>query len=176
MEIKSSDEQMFRQVYEEVFPVVMKVAYHVTYNIDVAEDICQEAFIRFYDKDMEFASEDDAKYWLIRVTKNLAINHVKRKMREQGMIDKIKKMPAPGSYKDGGDELVLKETQALVREAVEKLPEKFRSVIVLKEYADMDYKQIGKVLQISESNVKVRVHRARKMMESMLDREEVNVP
>jgi RNA polymerase sigma-70 factor (ECF subfamily) len=33
----------------------MKVAYHVTYNIDVAEDICQEAFIRFYDKDMEFA-------------------------------------------------------------------------------------------------------------------------
>ncbi len=176
MEIKSSDDQSFLKVYGEVFPVLMKVAYHVTYNIDVAEDICQEAFIRFYAKNMDFATLDDAKYWLIRVTKNLAINHVKRKVREQGMIDKIKKMPAPRSYNDGGEELVLKETRVLVREAVERLPEKFKSVIVLKEYADMDYKQISKVLQISESNVKVRVHRARKMMESMLDREEVNVP
>jgi RNA polymerase sigma-70 factor (ECF subfamily) len=109
------------------------------------------------------------------VTKNLAINHVKRKMREQGMIDKIKKMPAPGSYKDGGDELVLKETQALVREAVEKLPEKFRSVIVLKGTRTWTTSRSASSPDF-ESNVKVRVHRARKMMESMLDREEVNVP
>ncbi|NLA92442.1 MAG: RNA polymerase sigma factor, partial [Spirochaetales bacterium] len=67
------------------------------------------------------------------------------------------------------------ETKNLVREAVEKLPEKLKSVLVLKEYADLNYKQIGKILRIPESNVKVRVHRARKMLESMLDREEIDV-
>jgi RNA polymerase sigma-70 factor (ECF subfamily) len=66
MEIKSSENESFRLVYEEVFPVVMRVAYHVTYNMDVSEDICQEAFIRFYEKNIDFRSVDEAKYWLIR--------------------------------------------------------------------------------------------------------------
>lgn len=174
MEIKSCDNESFRLVYKEVFPVVMRVAYHVTYNIDLAEDICQEAFIRFYEKNREFCSVDEAKYWLIRVTKNLAINAMKRKSREQVMVDKIKK--ASGSVTANGEDMLLDaEAKTIVRNAVEKLPEKLKSVLILKEYADLNYKQIGKILQISESNVKVRVHRARKYMESMLDGEELHV-
>jgi RNA polymerase sigma-70 factor (ECF subfamily) len=174
MEIKSSENESFRLVYAEVFPVVMRVAYHVTYNMDVSEDICQEAFIRFYEKNIDFRSVDEAKYWLIRVTKNLAINVMKRKSREQAMVDKIKKAPKV-PVRNGEDALIDSETRTLVREAVEKLPEKLKSVLVLKEYADLNYKQIAGILHISESNVKVRVHRARKIMESMLDREEMHV-
>lgn len=62
MEIQSNDERAFRGVYEEVFPIIMRVAYHVTNNRDLAEEICQEAFIRFFDKGMLFPSSDDAKY------------------------------------------------------------------------------------------------------------------
>ncbi len=69
MEIQSNDERAFRQVYEQVFPILMRVVYHVTNNQDLAEEICQEAFIRFFDKGMEFATLNDAKYWLIRVSK-----------------------------------------------------------------------------------------------------------
>ncbi|MDD3822852.1 MAG: RNA polymerase sigma factor [Sphaerochaetaceae bacterium] len=174
MEIKSSENESFRHVYEEVFPVVMRVAYHVTYNMDVSEDICQEAFIRFYEKNIDFRSVDEAKYWLIRVTKNLAINVMKRKSREQAMVEKIKKAPKV-PMRNGEDALIDSETRTLVREAVEKLPEKLKAVLVLKEYADLNYKQIAGILRISESNVKVRVHRARKIMESMLDREEMHV-
>lgn len=174
MEIKSSENESFRLVYKEVFPVVMRVAYHVTYNMDVSEDICQEAFIRFYEKNIDFRSIDEAKYWLIRVTKNLAINVVKRKSRERAMVDKIKKVPKM-PIRSGEDALIDSETRTLVREAVEKLPEKLKAVLVLKEYADLNYKQIAGILKISESNVKVRVHRARKIMESMLDREDIHV-
>ena len=49
-------------------------------------------------------------------------------------------------------------------------------MIVLREYAGLNYGEIAKVLKISESNVKVRMHRARKELGAMLDREEVNVP
>lgn len=176
MEIKSSDDVAFRQVYNEVFPVVMKVAYHVTYNQDVAEDICQDAFIRFYDKDMVFPSMEDAKFWLIRVVKNLSINHIKRKAREKASLDKAFKGPQVNPFKDGATELISQESVATVRKAVSELPEIYKTVIVLREYADLNYKDIAKVLKISESNVKVRVHRARKELEAMLNREEVNVP
>ncbi len=174
MEIKSSDNESFRHVYSEVFPIVMRVAYHVTYNMDVSEDICQEAFIRFYEKNISFRSVDEAKYWLIRVTKNLSINVIKRKSREQAVVEKIKKTPSV-TVRNGEEALINEETRLLVRDAVEKLPEKLKSVLVLKEYADLNYKQIAEILHISESNVKVRVHRARKIMESMLDREEMHV-
>ncbi len=174
MKVKSSENASFGKVYKEVFPVLMRVAYHVTYSLDVSEDIVQEAFIRFYEKNMEFPSVDEAKYWLIRVTKNLAINVVKRKSREKAMVDKIKKVPKT-PIQNGEDILIDIETKEMVRAAVEKLPEKLKSVLILKEYADLNYKQIGTVLHISESNVKVRVHRARKMIETMLDRGEIHV-
>ena len=176
MEIRSGDELAFRQVYNEVFPVVMKGAYHVTYNQDVAEDICQDAFIRFYDKDMVFPTMDDAKFWLIRVVKNLSINHNKRKMRESASLEKVMRGPQVNPFKDGASELLLKESTAAVRKAVSELPEIYKTVIVLLEYAGLNYKQIAEQLKISESNVKVRVHRARKELEAKLDREEVNVP
>ena len=176
MEIRSSDELAFRQVYNEVFPVVMRVAYHVTFNQDVAEDICQDAFIRFYDKDMTFPTMDDAKFWLIRVVKNLSINHVKRKVRESASLEKVMRGPLVNPFKDGASELLLKESTAAVRKAVSELPEIYKTVIVLREYAGLNYKEIAGVLKISESNVKVRVHRARKELEAKLDREEVNVP
>ena len=176
MEIRSGDELTFRKVYSEVFPVVMKVAYHVTYNQDVAEDICQDAFIRFYDKDMVFPTMDDAKFWLIRVVKNLSINHNKRKMRESASLEKVMRGPQVNPFKDGASELLLKESTAAVRKAVSELPEIYKTVIVLLEYAGLNYKQIAEQLKISESNVKVRVHRARKELEAKLDREEVNVP
>jgi len=160
MEIQSNDERDFKQVYEQVFPILMRVVYHVTNNQDLAEEICQEAFIRFFDKGMSFATLDDAKYWLIRVSKNLAINQVKRKAREMNMVDKLKKYPTNhANNNDGSQVLIEKETRKLVQEAIDQLPQKFRLVIVMKEYTDMDYKQIAQVLHISESNVKVRVYR-----------------
>ncbi|NMA22445.1 MAG: RNA polymerase sigma factor [Spirochaetales bacterium] len=172
MEVQSNDERSFRLVYEEVFPILMRVVYHVTNNVDLAEEICQEAFIRFFDKQMSFPSLNDAKYWLIRVSKNLAINHVKRKSREWSMVEKLKQMPPPHANTTDGEKVLMEqETRKQVQEAIEELPEKYRLVIVLKEYSDMDYKQIAQVLNISESNVKVRVYRARKMLESILNQE-----
>lgn len=176
MEIRSGDELAFRKVYNEIFPVVMKVAYHVTYNQDVAEDICQDAFIRFYDKDITFPSMDDAKFWLIRVVKNLSINHVKRKARESASLERTLRNPQVNQYKDGASELMLKESAAAVRKAVSQLKENYKTVIVLREYAGLNYKDIAKVMSMTETNVKVQVHRARKMLEAMLDKEDVDVP
>lgn len=177
MEIRSGDEVAFRQIYNELFPTVMKVAYHVTYNADVAEDICQEAFIKFYDKDMVFPTVEDAKFWLLRVVKNLSINHVKKAMRENASLEKIKKAPQVNYYKTGEQELLQNETRQAVRRAVAQLPEIYRTVLVLKEYGGLDYKQIAKIQKISESNVKVRVHRAKKELEVLLNHEgETDVP
>ena len=64
------------------------------------------------------------------------------------------------------------ETVKEVRAAIKALPENLRMVIILKEYGHLDYKAIGRVLGISEGNVKIRVHRARKKLEESLSGDE----
>jgi RNA polymerase sigma-70 factor (ECF subfamily) len=85
------------------------------------------------------------------------------------MVEKLKKLPQT-PQQDGVQKLLEKEATEEVRKAIADLPEKFRLVIVMKEYTDMDYKQIGQALHISVSNVKVRAFRARKMLEAALRR------
>ncbi len=174
MEIRSTDREGFRLVYGKCYPVLVKICYHITYDMDVAEDLVQEAFERFYLKNMGFPSEDDAKYWLIRVAKNLALNHVRRSKREGAMVDKVKAaaVTKPSAGHDGERLLMEGETVKEVRAAIKALPENLRMVIILKEYGHLDYKAIGRVLGISEGNVKIRVHRARKKLEESLSGDE----
>ena len=172
MEIKSTDKASFKLVYDDCYVLLMRVCYHVVYNMDIAEDLVQEAFERFYVKNMTFPSTDDAKYWLIRVAKNLALNHVRRNRRELSTTERIKSYSPTSTTRDGGEVLSEKETVKEVREAISALPENLRMVILLKEYGHLDYQAIGKVLGISESNVKVRVHRARKKLSDILTKED----
>ena len=176
MEIKSTDRDDFRRIYDDNYHLLIQVIMHIVYNIEIAEDLTQEAFERFYVKNMTFPSEDDARYWLLRVSKNLALNHIRRNKREVEMVEKVRHIPSAAvETHDGAEAAVEAENRREVRAAIEALPENLRMVIQLKEYSGLDYRSIAKVLGISETNVKVRVHRARKKLEEILSTEDRDV-
>jgi RNA polymerase sigma-70 factor (ECF subfamily) len=161
----------FRRLYDTVFPILFRVACRITANEEAAEDLCQEAFFRLYEKNMVFPNADEAKYWLIRVVKNAALNHVKRKERERRAYQRAFREAAQSP--ETGEQFILKlEDQDEVRKALEKLPENLRIVLILKEYGELNYKEIGRTLGISEGNVKVRVFRARERLAALLPKED----
>jgi len=160
----------FRKLYETVFPILFRVAYRITSSEDAAEDLCQEAFFRLYEKNMVFPSPDEAKYWLIRVVKNAALNYAKRKVRERKAYQRFFREDTKAA-ETGENLLIKKETREEVKEALEKLPENLRIVMILKEYGELNYKEIGRSLGISEGNVKVRVFRARERLAALLKAE-----
>jgi RNA polymerase sigma-70 factor (ECF subfamily) len=159
--------QEFRRIYDSVFPILFRVALRIANSREAAEDLCQDSFFRLYEKNMVFKTPEEAKYWLIRVVKNAALNYAKRKERERKAYqrefreDTRREEPGEGL-------LVKKETSEEVQQALDKLPENLRMVLILKEYAEMNYKEIGRVLGISEGNVKVRVFRARERLAVLL--------
>ena len=67
--------------------------------------------------------------------------------------------------------MIKQEIKNAVQQALDKLPYKLRIVLVLKEYANLNYKAIGSILGISEGNVKVRIFRAREQLEKLLKEE-----
>ena len=157
----------FRRLYDSAFPVLFRVAFRVTNSTEAAEDLCQESFFRLYEKNMVFPNPEEAKYWLIRVVKNAALNYAKRKERERKAYQRAFREDFR-QEESGEGLLVKKETSEEVQKALDKLPEKLRMVLILKEYAEMNYKEIGRVLGISEGNVKVRVFRARERLAALL--------
>ena len=157
----------FRRLYDLVFPVLFRVAFRVTNSTEAAEDLCQESFFRLYEKNMVFPNPEEAKYWLIRVVKNAALNYAKRKERERKAYQRAFREDYR-QEESGEGLLVKKETSEEIQRALEKLPENLRMVLILKEYAEMNYKEIGRALGISEGNVKVRVFRARERLAALL--------
>ena len=157
----------FRAMYETVFPILFRVAYRIANSEEAAEDLCQEAFFRLYEKNMVFPNPEEAKYWLIRVVKNAALNYAKRKDRERKAYQKAFREDT--RVVDTGEHILIKrQTRKEIQEALEKLPENLRIVLILKEYGELNYKEIGRALGISEGNVKVRVFRARERLAGLL--------
>jgi len=163
----ASSELEFRRLYDSAFPVIFRVAFRVTNSREAAEDLCQESFFRLYERNMVFPNPEEAKYWLIRVVKNASLNYAKRKERERKAYQRAFKEDTR-QEETGEGILVKKETSEEVKQALEKLPENLKMVLVLKEYAELNYKEIGRVLGISEGNVKVRVFRARERLAVIL--------
>jgi RNA polymerase sigma factor (sigma-70 family) len=157
----------FDQLYSTVFPILFRVAFRICGTEEAAEDLCQEAFFKIHEKNMLFPSQDDAKYWLIRVVKNASLNFAKRKERERKAYQRAfhegrrEQQSAERDYLDG-------ETKKEMQEILAVLPEKLRTVVILKEYAGLNYREIGKTLGITEGNVKVRMFRARKKLAELM--------
>lgn len=153
-------------------PVLFKVAVRIAGNEEAAEDLCHDALIKMTEKQMQFPSPNDAKYWLIRVVKNASLNYAKRKGRERKAYERALKEDRRTI--DSGEMILLKEDAVLrVQKALEKMPENLRTVLQLKEYGELNYKEIGRVLGITEGNVKVRVFRAREQLSKLIGEEDV---
>lgn len=166
----------FRYIYNSTITLLFKIAYRISNDSDVAEDLAHDSLIKASEKRMCFPTINDAKYWLIRVTKNNSLNYVKRKARERKAYNKVLFEHKDKSAKTPDVEYMEGESIAAVQKALDLLPPKLKEAIVLKEYTDLNYKEIGKVLGISEGNVKVRIFRARKILQDLLGEENVFMP
>ena len=152
--------------------LLFKISLRIVNDEEAAEDLVHDSFIKANEKELVFPSLDDAKFWLIRVVKNASLNYAKRKVREAKAYHKAL-YEGRQEMESGETELLKKETVEKAKEALERLPPKLKEVLVLREYGGMNYKEIGKILGITEGNVKVRVFRAREQLLKLIGEEDV---
>lgn len=173
--LRATDDADFKTIYQATIPVLFKVAFRIARTEEAAEDLCHDALIKMTEKEMVFPSVNDAKYWLIRVVKNASLNYAKRKTRERKAYEKALKEDRR-TVDSGEIELLKEDAVKRVQEALGKLPENLKAVLELKEYGELNYKEIGRVLGITEGNVKVRVFRAREQLSRLLGVDDVYMP
>lgn len=174
-QVNAANPADFRRIYNEVMQLLFKVSYRIVNDEEAAEDIVHDSLIKMNEKEMIFPSMDDAKYWLIRVVKNASLNYAKRKMRERKAYEKALREDTR-KIDSGETELLKADAVDRTKQALQKLPENLRVVLILREYSELNYKEIGRVLGITEGNVKVRVFRAREQLAKLIGEDDVYMP
>lgn len=141
---------------------VFAAAFSILKNPDDADDIVQETFLAYHREIKDFESEEHIRAWLLRVAINKAKNESRKLFRRAGV-------PLEEYM-----ETLIFETPAAENlfEEVMKLPSKYRIVLHLFYYEDYSVKDISAMLGASESNVKVRLNRGRKLLKGLLEEEE----
>ena len=165
--IDCANQADFRRLYDATMQLLYKVSWRIVNDEEAAEDLVHDSYIKANEKKLVFPSLDDAKFWLIRVVKNASLNYAKRKTRERKAYQKAL-YEDTRKQESGEVDLLNAEARERMTAALAKLPQNLREVLILREYGDLNYKEIGAVLGITEGNVKVRMFRAREQLEKLI--------
>ena len=142
---------------------VIRVVYRMCGNMQVAEDAAQNAFIRAWQHIPRYQPKASFKSWLYRIAINAALDILRR---EKAVVD-IDDVPLSTSTKIE-KRIVKNERAALVQQAIKNLPETSRTVLVLREYEELSYKDIAETLEIPVGTVMSRLSYARKTLSKAL--------
>ena|SRR5688500_1415690 len=157
---------------------LLSVARRFLGNEEDARDAVQDAFIRAYKAIDSFEERAQLSTWLHRILVNVALMKLReRRRRPTESIEEL--LPAYTSNghqavasRDWGDAVLeRKETAAIVRDAIAKLPDQYREVLVLRDIEERDTAEAAALLGTTSNAVKVRLHRARQALRTLLDRE-----
>lgn len=140
---------------------VYRIALSRLGNPSDAEDITQEVLIKYIDADKTFEDEDHRRKWIIRVAVNAVNTFVKSAWkRHTTELSEAEDIP----YNDGDESETLD-----IRNAVSRLPEKYRIPIHLFYFEDMQIKDIAAAMSCSEGTIKSLLSRARSKLKEMLE-------
>jgi len=137
-----------------------------------AEDVMQDAYVRAYTHLSQFAGKAAFSTWLTRI----AIHEALARKRRSGRYEELDAMPnnvdstplLKSSEPTPEDRTARAETRQLLQEAIEHLPEAYRTVVVLREVEEMSVAETADSLGVTEAVVKTRLHRAHAMMRKEL--------
>ncbi|MFY9345163.1 MAG: sigma-70 family RNA polymerase sigma factor [Planctomycetota bacterium] len=138
------------------------------------EDLAQEVFLKVFRKLHTFQHGSAFFTWLYRIAVNAATDHLSRAShRRLRLVDDDAVLDGDGAGRehDAPDApLLTAELAAVTRQIVDSLPEKFRTILVLREFEDLSYTEIADVLQIQLGTVESRLFRARARFKEALER------
>ncbi len=154
------DEDEFTQIFNEYYPNLCRFLESMLGSRSAAQDIAQESFMRFFRQGTNDIPAAEARFWLFRVARNLALNELRNKKRRGGFFDKILEALYP-HRPNQAESFERNESTRLAIEILQTLPEHQRAVLLLREQEEMSYREISEVLKVSEDKVKVDIFRAR---------------
>lgn len=177
--LRAGDGGAYERLVRDFGGRMLAVARRILRDEEEARDALQEAYLLAFRALPRFAGESRVATWLHRIVVNAALMRIRRrKARPEEPIEPL--LPAFRAdghataefreWREPVDALLeRRETRALVRRAIDRLPERYRLVLVLRDIDELDTGEVAGLLGVTPNAVKIRLHRARQALRALLD-------
>jgi RNA polymerase sigma-70 factor (ECF subfamily) len=169
LELRAGNMSGFDFLIQKYRKPIVNFMYRMVHNQAVAEELAQEVFLRVYRSRETYRAEARFSTWLYRIATNLGVNHARDNRHERNAAtvyldaadEETGTTPDVADNTPGAEASMLRrERMNAIRQHVMALPERQRMAVLMHKYEEMDYKQIGDVLKLSESATKSLLFRA----------------
>jgi len=163
---------------------VYRLAYGITRSVSDAEEVVQDVFLQIVNKGAGFEGRAALGSWIYRITTNLSLNKRRGKRHEvETSLDELLPTYLPDGHRSGerafvvadwsampDGELLAGESRRVLEAALDRLPEHYRAVLVLRDVEELSNEEVAQVIGDSLAAVKTRLHRARMALREELTR------
>jgi RNA polymerase sigma-70 factor (ECF subfamily) len=177
-QLRNGDEQAFEQIVRAYGGRLLAVARRIVGTEEDARDVVQDAFLNAFKSVNRFEGNAKLSTWLHRIVVNAALMKLRTRKRkpEQSIETLLPAFMDDGHHEErfkSWDEPVDKlmeraENRDIVRKEIDALPEGYRTVLVLRDIEGLDTEETAKVLGLSVNATKIRLHRARQALRTLL--------
>jgi RNA polymerase sigma-70 factor (ECF subfamily) len=181
--LRAGDQAAYEQLVRTYSGRLLAVTRRFLRSEEDAKDALQDAFLSAFRALHTFAEGSLLSTWLHRIAVNAALMKLRTRRRkpEDSIEDFLPRYREDGHREDGHIDsptkpwkepdtlLERQETRTLVRECIDRLPESYRTVLLLRDIEELDTEEAAQVLGISPNAVKIRLHRARQALRTLLD-------
>ncbi|ASS94445.1 MULTISPECIES: RNA polymerase sigma factor SigW [Bacillales] len=174
-QVLKGDHNAFGEIVEIYKDKVFQICFRMLGNRQEAEDLAQEAFVRAYVNIRSFNIQMKFSTWLYRIATNLCIDRLRKKKPDYYLDAEVAGTEGLNMYSQIAsdmakpeEEVESLELQETIQVEIMKLPEKYRSVIVLKYIEELSLKEISEILDLPVGTVKTRIHRGREALRKQL--------
>ena len=168
---RRGDRDAFNELVRSTYRDIYALAYRLTGNPDDAADVVQDAYVRAYRAIRRFRGDSSFSTWMYRITSNCASTHLSRRSRQR--TEELSDEVPIVDLRPEQDPSLRAEAAVLrhhIDRAIRTLPERLRQVVVLRDLYDLSHSEIAAELGITTSAAKVRLHRARQRLRTVLQR------
>ncbi|SET52124.1 RNA polymerase sigma factor [Paenibacillus sp. NFR01] len=171
--IKQGDTEVYSELMRRYQRKILAFIYHMLKNSHmelIAEDLCSETFYKAF-RSLHSFREVDASFstWLYTIARNTVLSELRKNRAGSVSLEESGYTPVAPSEIVPEAAALRKERMNMVRDAINNLPEKQRSALILREYDQMDYQEIATILDQSVSSVKSLLFRARSSVKLQLE-------
>ncbi len=169
------DQFAYKQLMKKYHDPIFNVIYRIVHDKQQVEDLTQETFVKAFASLKNFNEEYAFSTWLYKIATNSSIDYIRKKKLNTFSIDKPIAMEEsdysfelPDTTYQPDKNIIQKQQSKLIEDAIEKLPEKYKRVIILRHSEERDYAEIAKMLKLPIGTVKAHIFRARELLNKYL--------
>ena len=157
----ASEDEEFTTLFQDFYPSLCRfLECLLGGRAALAQDLAQESFLQLHRTAWSQLPPGEARFWLYRVARNFAINEFRKGQTRYRLFEQVVQVMSP-RRRNPEEEYEAQEQQQMLLEMLQSLPEDQRAALLLREQEQLSYREIGHVLNISESKVKIDIFRAR---------------